>query len=291
MLTKPTASITFICQVLWLASLSFLPKDALAACDFFDDFRDNKNGTVTDPRNGLIWKRCAEGFTWKDGKCTGSVKKGTWFDAMDAAKRSQFLGKNDWRLPTKSEFVNVMGTADACNDNDQKIGQYAVSKMIAHPIEGPYVGEFWSSSSGDDDSQAWNARFGSGALYSSIRSLIAFKYRFVRDGKASDANAPSEFEREAKNAEKYKTKTDSEFKRLAQDSIDHEKKQGIYSPENQAQRKRDAEQARQAGQLCEAQKQTCLASCGEISYWNGKTRVENQSWSGCKSKCESISCR
>lgn len=44
-------------------------------------------------------------------------------------------------------------------------------------------------------------------------------------------------------------------------------------------------------QLCEAQKKTCLASCGEISYWNGRTYVENQSWSGCNSKCKNISCR
>jgi hypothetical protein len=55
----------------------------------------------------------------------------------------------------------------------------------------------------------------------------------------------------------------------------------------------DTENARQTNSrgLCVAQKQTCLASCGEISYWNGKTYVENQSWGGCKSKCESISCR
>lgn len=43
-------------------------------------------------------------------------------------------------------------------------------------------------------------------------------------------------------------------------------------------------------QACEAQKRTCEVSCGDASYWNGRTYVENQSWSNCKSRCNSISC-
>lgn len=54
------------------------------------------------------------------------------------------------------------------------------------------------------------------------------------------------------------------------------------SPQGQAQR--------QQRQLCEAQKSTCFSQCGEASYWNGSRYVENQSWSGCRSRCQSISC-
>jgi predicted NACHT family NTPase len=43
-------------------------------------------------------------------------------------------------------------------------------------------------------------------------------------------------------------------------------------------------------QQCEAQKQTCFSGCGQSSYWNGRSYVDNQSWSGCRSRCESISC-
>ena len=43
-------------------------------------------------------------------------------------------------------------------------------------------------------------------------------------------------------------------------------------------------------QQCEAQKQTCFASCGSASYWNGRSYVENQSWSGCRSNCSVINC-
>lgn len=45
-----------------------------------------------------------------------------------------------------------------------------------------------------------------------------------------------------------------------------------------------------SGKMCEAQKRTCLATCGNPSYWNGKTYVENQSWSRCNWQCESIRC-
>lgn len=54
------------------------------------------------------------------------------------------------------------------------------------------------------------------------------------------------------------------------------------SPQGQAQR--------QARQVCEAQKASCFSQCGESSYWNGSRYVDNQSWSGCRITCSSISC-
>lgn len=48
--------------------------------------------------------------------------------------------------------------------------------------------------------------------------------------------------------------------------------------------------AAQSRQQCEAQKQTCLAACGNPSYWNGRQYVDNQSWSSCNSRCSQISC-
>lgn len=55
--------------------------------------------------------------------------------------------------------------------------------------------------------------------------------------------------------------------------------------ENQRENQRAASR-----QQCEAQKQTCFSGCGQSSYWNGRSYVDNQSWSGCRSRCESISC-
>ena len=95
------------------------------SCRFFDGFADNGNGTVTDPRNGLVWKRCAEGFVWSGSKCFGTEITSNWFDAMVVAKKSRFLGKNDWRLPTHSEIDSVVGRGgdwvdNLCSKNDHK---------------------------------------------------------------------------------------------------------------------------------------------------------------------------
>lgn len=50
------------------------------------------------------------------------------------------------------------------------------------------------------------------------------------------------------------------------------------------------EQRRQSRQMCEAQKQSCLATCGNPTYWNGRSYVDNQSWSMCYTRCNQISC-
>jgi hypothetical protein len=52
----------------------------------------------------------------------------------------------------------------------------------------------------------------------------------------------------------------------------------------------DEMQRQQARQMCEAQKQTCLATCGNPTYWNGRSYVDNQSWSMCYTRCNQISC-
>ena len=66
---------------------------AQAACTFFDAFQDNKDGTVTDPRDGLIWKRCAEGSEFNGSSCSTGGSNMLWADAMKTAKSSRFFGE------------------------------------------------------------------------------------------------------------------------------------------------------------------------------------------------------
>ncbi len=85
-------------------------------CIFYDEFIDNKDGTVTDPRNGLVWKRCAEGQSWTGNACDGNAIKLNLSDALKLAQESRFLDKETWRLPNKSEFEMVLGKR--CENND-----------------------------------------------------------------------------------------------------------------------------------------------------------------------------
>lgn len=138
------------------------------ACRFFDGFIDNGNGTVTDPRDNLIWKRCLEGAVWNNiqSECEGVSVSENWFDAMTRAKKSRFLGRSNWRLPTLLEFSKIAGNAftgsnmgDVCSDNS-KANDRAVSSMLA----GGSRNNIWlTNSDKNNDERAWceNLRYGS----------------------------------------------------------------------------------------------------------------------------------
>ena len=154
-------------------------------CSFFDDFHDNGDGTVTDPRNGLVWKRCAEGYEWRNGSCLGTAKNIGWKDAMRAARNSRYHGNNDWRLPTRKELESIVSAnKTACFDNDFGKGQYAASNTLAHPVDKyGFPGGFWSS-------EAQTDKFGSNAFFVSFGNAYVGQadgliqpYRLVRPGK------------------------------------------------------------------------------------------------------------
>ena len=157
-----------------------------AKCTFFTGFADNKDGTVTDTRNGLIWKRCAEGFAFSNGECTGEGTKANWEDAKLMAHESRFLDKSDWRLPTKEEFEVVLSSDEKCANNQN--GEYAASKAIAHS-----GGLFWSASPSDDfSSYAWYVNFSNGNFYGNGRYQTNY-VRLVRAGQLLGGEAALEF--------------------------------------------------------------------------------------------------
>ena len=121
---------------------------AQTKCRYYEGLRDNKDGTVTDPRSKLIWKRCAEGFTLDNDLCVGREILLTHSDALEAAKSSRFLDKTDWRLPSKLEFAAVMGKFLECrlHNNHAEKGEYALSPLLAHPVRANGLpGVFWTS--------------------------------------------------------------------------------------------------------------------------------------------------
>ena len=181
-------------------------------CKFFDGFGDNGDGTVIDPRTQLVWKRCSEGQAWNGTACTGQPTKMSWFDAMQAAKDSRFLGKNDWRLPSKDELSSVVGEYEGgCKSNDYEKGQYAVSGALGQ-VWGAY---FWSySPSNDNIEAAWSAAFWIGKVMYATRHSGGFALlRLVRAGQSSSGAAGlAAFNAEYKKIGEYK----AEQKRLSQ---------------------------------------------------------------------------
>jgi hypothetical protein len=172
-------SLTFV--VIVTASFFLMTSaEAKVTCNFFTGFADNKDGTVTDTRNGLIWKRCAEGYDFTNGVCTGEGTKANWEHAMLIAEQSRYLDESNWRLPTMEEFEAVLGSYDEC----KSYKGYAASKAIAHNAE-----LFWSAD------KRRNVNFGNGGHGSCSGSCgdeRAF-VRLVRSGEMLGGKATLEF--------------------------------------------------------------------------------------------------
>lgn len=69
---------------------------------------DHGDGTVSDSRTGLMWKRCSEGQS--GAGCTGTASSQTWQQALGSASTSSFAGHTDWRLPNVKELQSLVET-------------------------------------------------------------------------------------------------------------------------------------------------------------------------------------
>ena len=94
---------------------------AIPATTPTDQFADNGDGTVTDTRTGLMWKRCAEEKFWDGSSCNDNqYHPEVWLGGriwMDALQRAQSvnagtggnnLGYIDWRVPNIKELSSIV---------------------------------------------------------------------------------------------------------------------------------------------------------------------------------------
>lgn len=220
-ISKHADSVLKLIFVLVIACLSW---QVQAACTFFDGFKDNNDGTVTDPRNGLIWKRCAEGFEWNGSTCKGSEEEMDWFNAMQTAKQSRFLGQVDWRIPSKAEFEAVLG--EGCENNDFKSRKYAASSSIAHAVStNGHPGVFWSFSPsvGNEYSGAWGVGFYNSHVYAYSRGSGNI-VRLVRAGQPSGGKAALGFNTEYAKVDQYKKEIADAARRAKEQAREDERR-------------------------------------------------------------------
>jgi len=125
---------------------------------------DHGDGTVTDTKTGLMWKKCSEGQTGDD--CSGEAKIYTWHDAMQKFKQVSFAGYSDWRMPTIEELRTIDGKPTILND------VFPQTAYNWYWSSSPYAG----SSNG-----AWYIDF-SGGLGGINDKYISGRVRLVRSG-------------------------------------------------------------------------------------------------------------
>lgn len=153
-----------------------------ASCAYFDGFKSNGDGTVTDPRSGLIWQHCALGQTWAKSKCIGDGRMMTWSEAMYWAQADRFLKRSDWRLPTREEFEAVVGKHEDCligSPQNATKPWRAVSSVFPALRSDGYLGAFWSSTE-FTTSGAWLVYFFDGGINSVGKTAPAGNARLVR---------------------------------------------------------------------------------------------------------------
>ncbi|GAB2882503.1 hypothetical protein GCM10027046_08330 [Uliginosibacterium flavum] len=81
---------------------------------------DNNDGTITDPRTGLIWQKCAFGQMWNEKNCEGEAHSVIFELAMFAAKFERYAEKEDWRIPSTSEMESLTAPQGTCEDEMER---------------------------------------------------------------------------------------------------------------------------------------------------------------------------
>ncbi len=112
-------------------------------------YQDHGNGTVTDTRTALMWKRCSEGQNWNGSSCVGEASAHPWSSALALAESVNYAGHGDWRLPNIKE---LRGLVEECRANP------AINDTV-FPNTPSSV--FWSSSPrAGFANYAWSVGFG-----------------------------------------------------------------------------------------------------------------------------------
>lgn len=95
---------------------------------------------VRDARSGLIWRRCAEGMTWKSGRCDGKAVAVPHPSAVARASEEAARTGKPWRLPTMKELSAIASVTEADPAN-------GVAAIDGSAFPGTPAMRFWTSSS------------------------------------------------------------------------------------------------------------------------------------------------
>lgn len=137
----------------------------------------NTDGTVEDKLTGLMWKRCAEGQVNDNCVSQNADQYTSFAHVLDTAKKSNFAGYLDWRVPNIKELNSIV--EPLCRGP-------AINSEVFPGVSGH---AYWTSSPIVQPAEAgtlWYVHFQDGANYTKgeMDLLGAFRYlRLVRDNR------------------------------------------------------------------------------------------------------------
>ena len=152
---------------------------------------NNGDGTITDTKTGLMWKRCSEGLSGKNCE-KGKAKEYKWAEAMQRFKEVSYAGYDDWRMPTIDELKTLVYCSKGVkNKKSGSCNNGSTKPTIAQQVFPGNTKWLWSRSpfTGNSDS-AWFVNFLNGDSGAPHRSN-GFAVQLVRSGQ-SPKNSPQE---------------------------------------------------------------------------------------------------
>lgn len=154
-------------------------------------YLENGDGTITDTKTNLTWRRCSVGQDWTGRTCVGKAEELLWEQAMQQVK-------DDWRLPTVDELETLVYCSTERKPSVRPEGQYdesTVGECVGDYIQ-PTINKlafpetpensFWSSSSyigyiGYRDG-VWYVSFYDGHVGHGPGDYHELQVRLVREG-------------------------------------------------------------------------------------------------------------
>jgi hypothetical protein len=144
-------------------------KDSIIATSPDSSFILHDDGTATQNRTGLMWKRCIQGLQWDGITCNSTVTSFSWGEALNASVLHKFAGYSDWRLPNKNELESIV--EERCVSPSINARVFPATPLTFHWTSTPYAGLMTG---------AWSVDFGYGVVTATDKSgKIAV--RLVRD--------------------------------------------------------------------------------------------------------------
>ncbi|MCI5178095.1 MAG: DUF1566 domain-containing protein [Candidatus Electrothrix sp. AW3_4] len=143
---------------------------------------DHGDGTITDTKTGLMWKRCLEGLSGVNCE-EGKVERYIWNEAVEHSKNVEYAGYADWRLPTVAELKTLVYCSKGKNKEGYCKDGSAVPTINQQAFPNAEAEYFvWSGSPRAYNSDnAWYVGFYGGYSVSDSR-LYAYAVRLVRGG-------------------------------------------------------------------------------------------------------------
>ena len=154
-----TKSLTFFLMTLLptLAGAQTCQSNSILATTPTNRFTINNDGTVSDTKTGLTWKKCSEGQSGVDCRM-GAAATYTWQGALQQAQsvnnNGGFAGYKNWRLPNMKELDSIV--EKQCIDPSINLVVFPESQSSLYWSSSPYA----VSSSG-----AWPVYFNVGYSY------------------------------------------------------------------------------------------------------------------------------